>query len=94
LSGPDELTNLWQSLGLLNVEQISLLIRMEFSCFDDYWSPFTTGEGPQGQFVSGLSETARATLKDHLRRAYIANRPDGPRSFACVSWACRGTVPE
>jgi ubiquinone/menaquinone biosynthesis C-methylase UbiE len=94
LSGPDELSNLWQSLGLLDVEQISLLIRMEFSSFDDYWSPFISGEGPQGQFVSGLSEAARATLKDHLARAYIANRPDGPRSFACVSWACRGTVPE
>jgi hypothetical protein len=93
LSAPDELANLWRKLGLVDVEQTSLLIRMEFSCFEDYWSPFATGEGPQGQFVVGLSEPARTTLKEHLRRAYIANRPDGPRSFACVSWACRGTVP-
>jgi hypothetical protein len=25
--------------------QISLLIRMEFSSFEDYWRPFTAGEG-------------------------------------------------
>jgi hypothetical protein len=26
-------------------------------------------------------------------RAYCANLPDGPRSFANVAWACRGIVP-
>ena len=87
LSAPNELVTLWRELGLLDVEQTSLMIRMEFSSFEDYWSPFATGEGPQGQFVTGLSEAVRATLNEHLRRAYIANRPDGPRSFASVSWA-------
>jgi hypothetical protein len=86
------MASVWRELGLLNVEQASLLIRMEFSCFDDYWSPFSTGEGPPGQFVAALSASARATLTEHVRRAYLANLPDGPRSFACVSWACRGTV--
>jgi hypothetical protein len=63
---------LWRALGFLDVEQTSLLIRMEFSCFDDYWLPFTTGEGPPGQFVAGLSGAARSTLPEHLRRAYLA----------------------
>jgi len=31
LSAPDELANLWRELGLLDVEQTSLLIRVEFS---------------------------------------------------------------
>jgi hypothetical protein len=69
------------------------MIRMEFSCFDDYWSPFATGEGPPGQFVANLSEAARATLQEHVQRAYLADRPDGLRSFASVAWACRGIVP-
>jgi hypothetical protein len=93
LSKPNEMSALWRELGFLDVEQTSLLIRMEFSCFDDYWLPFTRGEGPPGQFVAGLSDAARSTLTEHLRRAYLANLPDGPRSFACVAWACRGTVP-
>jgi len=93
LNAPDEMATLWRELGLLDVEQSSLVIRMEFASFDDYWLPFTKGEGPPGQIVSKFSETARAELIDHLRRAYLANRPEGPRSFACVAWACRGTVP-
>jgi SAM-dependent methyltransferase len=74
------------------VEQTSLLIRMEFSGFDDYWLPFTS-EGPLAKFAAGLSATARASLTEQVRRAYVANLSDGPRSFASVAWACRGTVP-
>jgi 2-polyprenyl-3-methyl-5-hydroxy-6-metoxy-1,4-benzoquinol methylase len=39
------------------------------------------------------SRISFATLVDYVRRAYLANLPDGPRSFACVAWACRGTMP-
>ena len=86
------MANLWRDLGFVDVEQTSLLIRMEFSDFHDYWWPLTS-EGPLAQFVAGLSAAARATLTEHVRRAYLANLLDGPRSFACVAWACRGTVP-
>jgi len=92
LSAPGEMQAVWSDLGLVDVEQTSLLIRMEFSCFDDYWSPFATGEGPPGQFVASLSDATRTSLQEHLRSAYLSNRPDGLRSFACVAWACRGTV--
>jgi ubiquinone/menaquinone biosynthesis C-methylase UbiE len=92
LSQPNEMATLWGELGFLDVEQTSLLIRMEFAGFDDYWLPLTS-EGPVAQFVSGISASARAMLTEHVRRAYLANLPDGARSFACVAWACRGTVP-
>ena len=94
LTAPDEMARLWRDLGMRDVEQTSLLIRMEFGCFEDYWRPFTTGEGPPGRLVASFPETKRAALEDHMRRAFLANRPDGPRSFACVAWACRGTVPQ
>jgi ubiquinone/menaquinone biosynthesis C-methylase UbiE len=83
----------WQDAGLVDVEQTSLLFRIEFSCFDEYWAPFATGEGPPGQFVARLSQPVRERLRDELRRAFLFEGPDGPRSFACVAWACRGTVP-
>ncbi|MGD9618149.1 MAG: class I SAM-dependent methyltransferase [Alphaproteobacteria bacterium] len=94
LSAPDDMAVMWRATGLTDVEQTSLLIRMEFSSFDDYWSPFTTGEGPPGQLLASLTEPARTALQDHVRYAYLAGKPDGPRSFAAVAWACRGTVPE
>jgi hypothetical protein len=66
---------------------------MEFQSFEDYWAPFGSGEGPVGQYVVGLPEEDRDVLKEQVRRAYVANRPDGPRSMVAVAWACRGTVP-
>ena len=88
-----EMSRLWRELGFRHVEQTSLLIRMEYSCFEDYWTPFTRGEGPPGQLVANLSDNIRSALTDHLRNAYLSGRPDGPRSIPCVAWACRGTVP-
>jgi hypothetical protein len=70
----------------------SLLIRMEYTGFEDYWQPLIC-EGPGRQLIAQLSAPARLTLTEHVRRAYGANRPDGPRSFACVAWAVKGTVP-
>ncbi len=93
LDAPGEMAELWRRTGLLDVVEENLLIRMEFASFEDYWQPFATGEGPVGQFLVSLSAADLATLKDHVWRAYLANRPDGPRSFASVAWACRGTVP-
>jgi SAM-dependent methyltransferase len=93
MNRPDEMPAVWREVGLIEVEQTSLMIRAEFADFDDYWSPFAMGEGPHGQYVVRLSDAARATLREHMRQAYCANRPDGPRSFANVAWACRGLVP-
>jgi SAM-dependent methyltransferase len=93
LNGPGEMAEAWRGAGLEGVEETSLTIRMEFASFGDYWAPFETGEGPHGQYVAGLPDRARETLKRHVRRAYVGNRPEGPRSMACVAWACRGTVP-
>jgi ubiquinone/menaquinone biosynthesis C-methylase UbiE len=52
LSQPNEMANLWRDLGFVDVEQTSLLIRMQFSGFNDYWLPLT-GERPVAQFVTG-----------------------------------------
>ena len=93
LNGPGEMAEAWRAAGLTDVEETNLTIRMEFASFDDYWGPFERGEGPHGKYVAGLPSPARETLRQHVRRAYVGNRPDGPRSMACVAWACRGTVP-
>jgi len=72
----------------------SLLIRLEFSSFEDYWRPFTTGEGGfSEQHIAGLSKPHRARLTENVRRAYLADRTDGPRSFVSVAGACRGKAP-
>ena len=95
LNGPGEMEKLWLDLGLRDVEQVSLLTHMEFQSFEDYWAPWNaSGEGPVGQYVVKLPSEKRDILREHVRRAYVANRPDGPRSMAAVAWACRGKVPD
>jgi len=94
LNAPGEMEKLWLDVGLRDVEQASLLIRMEFQSFEDYWAPIAGGEGPQGQYFVGLTDEKRDILREHVRRAYVANHPDGPRSMTAVAWACRGKVPD
>lgn len=92
LTAPGELAHAWREIGLTDVAEADLSIRIEFSEFADYRLSFTT-EGPTAQFLAGLSASEHREAMDHVRRAYLANRPDGPRSFASVARACRGTVP-
>jgi len=89
---PNEMKQSFIDQGLHDVEETQLLIRMDYSSFDDYWGPITSGEGPLGKYAAGLDPVMRAKADAAVRDAYEAGRPDGPRSFVSVAWACRGTV--
>jgi SAM-dependent methyltransferase len=94
LTRPRELAEAWRSAGLLDVAETTLAIRMEYSCFDDYWSPYDGLDGPAAEYVVKLSPEKRGVLKDAVRRAYLDGEGDGPRSFVAVAWAVKGRVPE
>ena len=87
---PGEMKRAFVEQGLLEVTETQLLIRMDYQSFDDYWAPIAAGEGPLGKYVANLDRAERARTDDAVRDAYEAGRPDGPRSFANVAWACRG----
>lgn len=89
---PGEMKKSFIAQGLADVEETSLLIRMDYLSFDDYWGPIAAGEGPLGKYVGGLEPGKRKAVDAALRAAYEAGEPDGPRSFASVAWACRGRV--
>jgi hypothetical protein len=90
LTGDGELTDLWKRLGLRDVKQAPLTIRMGFRDFADYWRPYASGQGSIGPYIAGLDEVRRTELERRVARAYCAGRPDGPRSFAATAWAVRG----
>jgi ubiquinone/menaquinone biosynthesis C-methylase UbiE len=90
---PGEMKRAFIEGGLLDLEETQLMIRMNYESFDDYWGPIAAGEGPLGAFVGKLDGAERAQVDAAVRDAYEAGRPDGPRSFANVAWACRGRVP-
>lgn len=88
-----DLAALWRGAGLIDIDDRSLFIRMDYTSFEDYWSPFLGGEGGPAAFLVALDAPQRETLEKHVRSAYLAGASDGPRSFAAAAWSCRGTVP-
>jgi SAM-dependent methyltransferase len=90
---PGELQRTFVEQGLVDVAETELMIRMDYQNFDDYWAPIAAGEGPLGAYMATLETGERARTDAAMRDAYEAGRPDGPRSFANVAWACRGIVP-
>jgi hypothetical protein len=90
---PGEMKRTFVEQGLVGVTEMELSIRMDYESFDDFWAPLAAGEGPLGKYVATLDPPERRRTDAAVRDAYEAGRPDGPRSFANVAWACRGIVP-
>ena len=88
---PGAMERIWAEAGLVDIDQRSLMTRMDFADFADYWQPFASGEGALGAYVAGLDDTERDRLERHLRSAYLTGRPDGERSFVAVALSCRGS---
>jgi SAM-dependent methyltransferase len=91
---PGALSRIWAEAGLVEIDERSLMIRMDFAEFDDYWAPYASGEGMLGAYVATLDAARRDRLVGQLRSAYLCGRPDGPRSFVAVALSCRGVVPD
>lgn len=93
MTQPGELKRAFVEQGLVDVADAELMIRMDYLNFDDYWGPIVAGEGPLGKYVAMLDGAERKRTGAAVQDAYEAGRPDGPRSFANVAWACKGIVP-
>ncbi len=81
-----ELGRLFLAAGLHDVRSTALEVSLELDGFDAWWEPFTYAAGPAGQFVAGLDDERRATLRELCRRRV----PDGPFALDAVAWAARG----
>lgn len=92
LTRPGELGAAWRAAGLKDVAETVLSIRMEFACFADYWAPYEGRDGPGAAYVGGLGEEAKARLREAVHAAYLDGEPDGPRSYAALAWAVKGTA--
>jgi SAM-dependent methyltransferase len=93
LNTAGELGAMWRKVGLVEVEEGTITTRFEYANFDDYWSPFLSGDGPPGQFVMGLTPEQRAMVERQVRHVFLSGRPDGARSFIGAAWICKGVVP-
>jgi SAM-dependent methyltransferase len=85
-----QLAELWRASGFEDVEEVTLEMRTGFTCFDDFWLPYTKGVGPQGMYVASLAAEKREALRDALRKRFVGER-DRPFSLRAAALAVRGT---
>ncbi len=93
LRRPGELARIWCDVGLNEVVQDTLTIRMEFASFADFWEPADGKEGPVAEYVSTLDREAKSKLRRMVELAYLEGEPDGPRSYAATAWVVKGKAP-
>jgi SAM-dependent methyltransferase len=90
---PGGQATLWRGLGLVDVEEVPLVVPFDYASFGDYWATFLSGQGRSGSYVMSLDGAAREELRGYVRAAYLAGMADGPRSLSVVIRAVRGRVP-
>ncbi len=91
LCKPRPLADLFTAAGLRGVETRAIDIPAMFRHFDDYWSPFLSGDGTISIYCMSLSERRRAALRDRIQ-ASLPTRDDGSIPLIARAWAVRGAV--
>ena len=84
--------DLLRKAGLVDVEEVPIVLSFDFADFEDYWTSFSTGPTRIAQHLTTLPPGLRSEIEDRVRDGYQAGLPDGARSFAVIVRAARGTV--
>jgi ubiquinone/menaquinone biosynthesis C-methylase UbiE len=84
----EELADLWQRVGLSDVETGHLRVETRYTGFDDLWEPFTFGVGPAGGYLAKLSDEQRERVRQELFAGI--GEPSGPFTLSATACAVRG----
>lgn len=89
---PGELSSLFASTGLLNVEESTLTVGTAYESFEELWSTFMLGIGPAGAYAVGLGTEGQQALRSALYDQL--DRPAGAFELSATARVVRGVVPE
>jgi len=89
LCQPAPLEALFKGAGLRNVAVKTIDVPTVFKDFDDFWTPFLSGQAPAPGYCMSLSEERRAALREHLR-ATLPIRANGAIHLIARAFAVRG----
>jgi SAM-dependent methyltransferase len=89
LCEPEALRHLWEGAGFRRVEVAAIDVETTFRDFDDYWTPFLSGQAPAPGYCMSLTEAARARLRDRLRDS-LPFALDGTIPLVARAWAVKG----
>jgi hypothetical protein len=91
MSRPGDLMRAFRDAGFAEVVEDMLIIRMEFSSFEDFWTPHESREGPIAGFVGMLPADTNDKLRRAVELAYPDGERDGQRSYG-IGLGVKGRV--
>ncbi|HEX4525605.1 MAG TPA: hypothetical protein VH108_02580, partial [Gaiellaceae bacterium] len=83
-----QLSELFDAVGLSEIQETSLSVSVEHSTFDKWWELFGLGVGPAGAHAASLDTTAREQLRERARARF----PVEPFVLTARAWAARALV--
>jgi SAM-dependent methyltransferase len=86
---PEPLARLFEHAGLHAIATRAIDVPTVFRDFDDYWTPFLSGQGPAPGYAMSLTEERRAALRERLRST-LPTAADGSIPLIARAWAVRG----
>jgi len=87
----DSMRALFQSAGLRDVVLEPIVVATVFRDFDDYWTPFLSGQGPGPGYVAGLTEERRTRLREMIRERLPVSA-DGVIVLSARAWSAKGII--
>ncbi len=85
------LGSLFEVAELKDIRTRAIDVPTIFRDFDDYWTPFLSGQAPAPAYCMSLDDAARAELRE-LLSVRLPVKADGTIRLTARAWAVRGLV--
>jgi SAM-dependent methyltransferase len=82
------LVRLAEEAGLCDVEQSELTVTVSYQSFEEWWTPYTQGVGPAGEWLARLDTERR----ERLRGTCAERLPQVGFEVTATAWAVTGRV--
>lgn len=87
-SGEGDLLRLFEEAGLGECDQRVLSVTVHYESFDQWWTPYTLGVGPAGEFLKGLAPAEVEAVRDEC----LARLSSGPFDISASAWCVTTTL--
>lgn len=87
------LRDLFRGAGLRDVLVQPIVVPTVFRDFDDYWTPFRSGQGPAPGYLMSLPGERQVELRNAIQRRLPASS-DGSIALTARAWAVKGIAVE
>ncbi|MGA9896920.1 MAG: class I SAM-dependent methyltransferase [Terriglobales bacterium] len=92
LCAQDPLRKIFEMVKLESVALTSLNVVTRFANFDDYWQPFSSGQGSAPNYLATRDARTRNAIRERLRTS-LPSDADGAIALPARAWAVRGQRP-